>query len=203
MSAKKDLYVSFILDELKKGLNKSIPQRGYYVYAILENNKVCYIGKGKKNRVLSHFKGKGNETIFTLYKNSPNRYDWTILESELSEIESFEREKHYINLCKSNEVKLYNTIYNTKDYVSEKITMTIKSLESLIDITQYMYPYGSFMKEAVQMSLNVVKHLYSTISDKVNITYLGVNAMDLQINSKFYQDNNGRKYTVYSIKNDY
>jgi hypothetical protein len=199
MSAKKETYISFILDELKKGLNKSIPQRGYYVYAILENDKVCYIGKGKKNRVLSHFKGKGNETIFTLYKNSPNRYDWTILESELSEIESFEREKHYINLCKSNEVKLYNTIYNTKDYVSEKITMTIKSLESLIDITQYMYPYESFTKEAVQMSLNVVKHLYSTISDKVNITYKGINAMDLQIISKFYKDNTGKKYTAYTI----
>lgn len=200
---KKQTYIYYILTELRKGLNKNIPQRGYYVYAILENSKVCYIGKGKKNRVLDHFNGKGNKTIFNLYRTSSNEYDWTILEIQQTESESLERERYYINLFKKNKTKLYNINYNTKDYVLEKTNMVIKSMESLINITSYMYKCESDMKEVVSMSLNVAKQLYSEISDKVNISYFGVNVMDLKIKYQLYKDNNGERYAVYSVKNDY
>lgn len=200
---KQQTYIDYIITDIRKGLNKSVPQRGYYVYAILENGEVCYIGKGKKNRVLDHFKGKGNKTIFNLYKTTSNEYDWTILEIQQNESESLERERYYINLFKANKTKLYNVNYNTKDYVIEKTNMVIKSMEYLINITSYMYKCESDMKEVVSMSLNVAKHLYSEISDKVKISYFGVNVMDLTIKYKFYKDSNGQRYAVYSIKNDY
>ena len=44
--------INFIADFLRNGeQRKEIPYRGYYVYLITENGKVCYIGKCKGKRV--------------------------------------------------------------------------------------------------------------------------------------------------------
>ena len=65
-----------------------IPKDGYYVYAITKENIVVYIGKGKSNRVKSHFGKSSNARLALDYKENPTLFDYFILECFDEEYES-------------------------------------------------------------------------------------------------------------------
>jgi len=99
---------------------KAIPKRGFYVYAITENEQVCYIGKGKNYRVLSHFKGTGNQILGQKIKENPSAYDWEILKEFESEAECLQYEKYLIKGMKGSINKLYNTTHYSEGH-NEKL----------------------------------------------------------------------------------
>lgn len=107
--------LQIITDPFSKGFvpayYKAIPIHGYYVYVIMENGKVCYVGKGKKKRVLSHFKGTGNVFLYSRIKDGQNIYDWAVLEHFEDEADAFDYEKRLIKKCVRLRIKLYNSTH--------------------------------------------------------------------------------------------
>jgi hypothetical protein len=126
--------------ELSKHLciNKSIPLRGYYVYVITENNYICYIGKGKNNRVKSHFTDSSNQVLKSKIKENKNIFDWHIIDVFDTEIEAFDLEEDLIIDCKKNKHKLYNKVHysNYGQYNKEvrSIFNVLNQLEKMVFI---------------------------------------------------------------------
>ena len=139
---KHKVFADEYMSALKKGKadNKIIPKNGYYVYIITENDKICYIGKGKKNRVLSHIKGNGNKYISK--KRNIHKYDWFIVYKTLNEFEAFNYERTLLLDAKENNIELYNIIYSTRS-AKEKEEYTKNILkEGLNNHLNYMFVYG-------------------------------------------------------------
>lgn len=107
--------IDFIVSCLKVGeQRKFIPSTGYYVYIITEDGQPCYIGKGKRNRVLSHFERNCDSLVSYKIRENRMAFDWAILETFENEADAHSFEKEIIIALKNSKVKLYNTVYYTK-----------------------------------------------------------------------------------------
>ena len=148
---KKLLYNATIID-------KSIPQRGYYVYGIFKNNKIWYIGKGKKNRVLTHFYKSSNNSINNEIIQNKNNLTYSILYNANNEKEAYEVERQLINRCKISNIELCNVIYNkgTRQAPIYKLVNTLKMLPKISNIPKYNI-IG--LTECVNMILHVIRTL--------------------------------------------
>lgn len=137
MKPSEQAQVNFIADCLRKGeQRKEIPHRRYYVYAITENGDVCYIGKGKGKRVLSHFKNSTNQLLGQRIRESRNIYDWYIIDDFESELDCLEREKQLICLLKRYGHRLYNsTYYNSKRKFNKSLKQIYEVFEQFRNFT--------------------------------------------------------------------
>ena len=126
MKPNKQAYIDFILSELNKGnvLYKDLmidivfnselikPNNGYYVYSIVNetNREILYIGKGTKNRVLSHFNNSDKyiNNKITFLKSVGYDINYKILRLFESEKEAYDFEKLIIENCLLVEIDLLN-----------------------------------------------------------------------------------------------
>ena len=151
--------------------NKSIPQRGYYIYGIYKNNKIWYIGKGKKNRVLSHFYKSSNNSINNELAQNQNIITYSILYSTNIESHAYKIEKQLILKCKSLNFELCNIIYNNgvRENPIYKLINTFKSYSKIAKV-----PPNNVLglTDCVNMTLNVIRMLSEKpiIIDGIDIT---------------------------------
>lgn len=105
-------------EQIKHGFKNPLSSVGYYVYAITKDEKVVYIGKGKKNRVLNHFSNSSNNRLYSEIKNNKNSFNWFILSYFDEEIDALHYEYNAICDAKSKGVELYNKMHfsNSKEY---------------------------------------------------------------------------------------
>lgn len=118
--------------------NKKIPLHGYYIYVIRENGIIKYIGKGKKNRVISHFTNSSNQYLKSLIKENRNIFDWEIIALFDEEVDAFDLEEKLIIDCKNKNHKLYNKVHYSHygQYNSEirQIFNVLKQYENMVFI---------------------------------------------------------------------
>lgn len=169
--------VNFIADCLLKSRqgNKSIPKRGFYVYAITENEEVCYLGKGKGQRVLSHFNRSTNQLLSQRIKENRNLYDWFIIEVFDSEYECLEYEEQLIKSAKQADYKLYNsTFYSNKNACHKSLKQVYEIFEQF---RNRIFPINTPSEkiitalERARILLNICKSDYSDL--KVKPIYRG------------------------------
>ena len=143
--------------------NKSIPQRGYYIYGIYKNNKIWYIGKGKKNRVLSHF-----------YKSSNNSINNELVQNQNIITSVSKKQVKILQLilkCKSLNFELCNIIYNNgvRENPIYKLINTFKSYSKIAKV-----PPNNVLglTDCINMVLNVIRILSEKpiIIDGIDIT---------------------------------
>lgn len=149
---------------------KSIPVTGFYVYAILENNTICYIGKGKGNRVLSHFNGKGNIMLYSKIKGNQNIYDWAIVGQYQDEKDALVFEKLVIKKCLHEKVKLYNSVHYSGGRAKNELFKGIFSL--LNDYEKRVFPCQISSTLTVEglaeLVISLIKDICSGVSkDKI------------------------------------
>jgi hypothetical protein len=101
---------------IKFGTPKAIPAEGYYVYVITENNSICYIGKGRNQRVKSHFNNSSNQLLASRMRENKDFFDWFILDTFDNEYDCFNYEELLIRNCKELNHKLYNKIHYSNTY---------------------------------------------------------------------------------------
>jgi hypothetical protein len=166
--------IDSILSNLQNGsikIDKSIPQRGYYIYGIFKNNKIWYIGKGKKNRVLMHFYKSSNNSINNEIAINKNIITYSILYTTNIESEAYEIEKELIIKCNALNIELCNIIYNNgvRESPIYKLIKTFKSFSRYADIT----PNNVLgITDCINMTLNVIRMLAKKpiIIDGIDIT---------------------------------
>lgn len=146
------------------GIAKAIPKRGYYVYGIIEGGEICYIGKGKGQRVLTHFYNSSNQLLASKIRDNQSFYDWAILDTFESEYESFEYEERLIVNCKQTRHKLYNKAhyshYNQFNSLVRVFFKVLTQFENLIfDVSQ---DYGVLKpNEVADIFFNTIKRTCS------------------------------------------
>lgn len=150
------------------GLSKSIPKRGYYVYVITENDSICYIGKGKQYRVLSHFKNSSNHTLNLKIRENKNNYDWHILEEFDNEYDCLNYEEELILNCKRNKHKLYNVIHNSKGKQYNKLIIHFFNSLRLYEQNTYEQitdPNILTIKQVTEIYFEIIKNTCKKLID--------------------------------------
>lgn len=152
-----------IVDDVlnQAGNSKAIPMQGYYVYAILENNSICYIGKGKKYRVTAHFKGYGNMLLYSKIKDGVNIYDWVVLKSFENESDALDFETAMIKDCIKNNIHLYNSAHYSTGTKSGEIFRGAFSL--LKDYENRIFPDAICSSLSVSQLAELVIKLFKDI----------------------------------------
>jgi hypothetical protein len=151
--------IDIIISNIQKSnanFDKSIPQRGYYIYGIFKNNKIWYIGKGKKNRVLTHFYKSSNNSINNELAQNENIITYSILYTTNNELQAYKIEKELIIRCNSLNFKLCNVIYNkgVSEYPIYKLINMFKNFPKVGNIHSVNI-LG--ITERVNMVLNVIR----------------------------------------------
>lgn len=140
-----------------------IPKDGYYVYAITKENIVVYIGKGKSNRVKSHFGKSSNARLALDYKENPTLFDYFILECFDEEYESFDFEELLIRDCKAIDFKLYNSIHYTNEFAYNKelrgYMMLLSQFETMVFFKKYAHSEFSSLDRA-NLLLDMIKDTF-------------------------------------------
>ena len=160
-----------------------IPKDGYYVYAIVKENIVVYIGKGKNNRVKSHFGKSSNMKLAFDYKENPTLFDYYILATFDEECETLDFEEVLIRECKTLKIELYNTIHYDKDFSYNQELRSYMMLLNQFELMVFYKKYnvnidGVFTPlERANLVLDMIKDTFKNCI-KVPL-YKGKNITDL------------------------
>lgn len=173
--ASKEKRITDIASMLERGMErKAIPKYGYYVYAIYENSSVCYIGKGKGTRVLSHFIKSTNINLRLRMEDNKSKFEYGILACFETEYASLELEKNIISHCKNSKIKLCNIINYSqhKRHITNIVETIIKIQKSFFEIpisTDVLSNYHLthyFMDAVKDFCRNIPIHLIPSINGK-------------------------------------
>lgn len=159
-------------------LNATIPPSKPYVYAILEDGKICYIGKGVKKRVLNHFK-KSDSLISNMIAINPDRYSWTIVDEFDSDSEAFQAEKNMIYFLKDKGVKLYNCIHYKKD--KQRFKDINLAANILTNLSSYWFKNNDIvsLKELASLTLEILKRTTVNIPKERLPNYFNIDIQNL------------------------
>lgn len=168
---------------------QAIPVSNYYVYAILEDDKICYVGKGTKKRVLQHFK-KGDSLISNMIAINPHRYRWVIINEFKSETAAFESEKELIYLLKDKGFKLYNTIHYKKD--KERFNQINLAVSILNNLSAYWFKKNDVVSisELASRTLEILKKITLNIPNERMPNYFNIDIQNLSfdvIDDQYFQ----------------
>jgi len=125
---------------------------------IFKNNKIWYIGKGKKNRVLRHFYKSSNNSINNEIVLKENIITYSILYTTNIEAKAYEIEKELIIGCKRLNIELCNIIYNN-GIRENQIYKFINTLKSFSKIAHIPSKGVLSLTDCVNMTLNVIRIL--------------------------------------------
>lgn len=157
--------------------HQDLPKTGFYVYALLENNVVCYIGKGSKNRVLQHFKGSTNQLLASRLRDNEASFKWLILECFSDEYECIEYETELIQDCRECKHRLYNKVhYSSNNQLNEYMRFfmwTFKRYENFVYKDQTDQGLWHISK-SVDVLFYLIERTVELISQYRMPTYKGV-----------------------------